>query len=54
MDTGLDFFGAVLGGNVMLGVNSSAMPGVKIGANARVMPNFAVKKDVKEGETVGN
>ena len=54
VDTGLDFFGAVLGGNVMLGVNSSAMPGVKIGANARVMPNFAVKKDVKEGETVGN
>ena len=54
VDTGLGFFGAVLGAGASMGVNASAMPGVKIGAGAAVLPNCVAKKDVKDGEAVGD
>lgn len=52
-DTGLDYFGAVLGAGAFVGVNASVMPGVKLGAGAGVMPNCVAKQDAKEGEIVG-
>ena len=51
-DTGLDFFGTIMGEGASLGVNSSVMPGVKLGAGAAVMPNRVAYADVKEGEKV--
>ncbi|MFA5246707.1 MAG: sugar phosphate nucleotidyltransferase [Candidatus Micrarchaeia archaeon] len=51
-DTGLDFFGTVMAEGAWLGVNSSVMPGVKLGAGAGVMPNKIAYKDVLEGGKV--
>jgi UDP-N-acetylglucosamine diphosphorylase / glucose-1-phosphate thymidylyltransferase / UDP-N-acetylgalactosamine diphosphorylase / glucosamine-1-phosphate N-acetyltransferase / galactosamine-1-phosphate N-acetyltransferase len=51
-DTGLDFFGTIMGEGAWLGVNASVMPGVKLGAGAGVMPNKVAYSDVKDGEKV--
>ena len=51
-DTGLDFFGTIMGQGAWLGVNASVMPGVKLGAGAGVMPNKVAYHDVKDGEKV--
>jgi len=51
-DTGLDFFGTIMGEGAWLGVNASVMPGAKLGAGAGVMPNKVAYHDVKDGEKV--
>jgi len=51
-DTGLDFFGTIMGEGAWLGVNSSTMPGAKLGAGSGVMPNKVAYHDVKDGEKV--
>ncbi|MEK7551126.1 MAG: sugar phosphate nucleotidyltransferase [Patescibacteria group bacterium] len=44
--TGLTSFGSVMGTGVRVGINSSIMPGVKIGSNAHIWPQSLVLKDV--------
>ena len=39
-------FGTIIGSNVKIGVNSSIMPGVKIGKNNVVNPQDIVKRDI--------
>jgi len=51
-DTGRTFMGAVIGDNVDIGVNSSLMPGVQIGSDARIGPGTVVIENVENGETV--
>jgi UDP-N-acetylglucosamine diphosphorylase/glucosamine-1-phosphate N-acetyltransferase len=46
IDTGRRKLGAVLGDNVKTGVKSLFMPGVKVGANSWVGPNFMVEHDL--------
>jgi bifunctional UDP-N-acetylglucosamine pyrophosphorylase/glucosamine-1-phosphate N-acetyltransferase len=52
LDTGREKFGAVMGNGAKLGVNTSLMPGIKIGAGAIVGPNLRINKDVPAGERV--
>ncbi len=46
IDTGRRKFGAVFGDEVKTGINSSFMPGVKIGNNSWIGPKIAVYRDV--------
>lgn len=45
-NTGRRKLGAVLGDNVKTGINALFMPGVKVGVNSWVGPNFTVKRDL--------
>lgn len=42
-----------IGDNVLIGANTTVLPGVKIGDNATVSANSLVNRDVKDGEKVG-
>lgn len=44
--TGLTSFGAVIGSGARIGINSSIMPGVKIGQKAHIWPASLILKDV--------
>lgn len=46
IDTGLKFFGTILGRNIRIGVKSSTMPGIIIGDNAIIGPSTVVSKNV--------
>lgn len=46
VDTGRRKLGVVLGDNVKTGIKASFMPGVKVGANSWVGPNFMVERDL--------
>lgn len=48
VDTGMKFFGTIIGNNVKIGVKSSTMPGVIIGNNAIIGPSTTVLKNVEE------
>jgi bifunctional UDP-N-acetylglucosamine pyrophosphorylase/glucosamine-1-phosphate N-acetyltransferase len=52
IDTGRMKLGLILGARSRLGVNTSTMPGVKIGAGAVIGPNLKVTRDVPDGATV--
>ncbi|AWR97264.1 NTP transferase domain-containing protein [Acidianus sulfidivorans JP7] len=43
-------FGAIIGGHVRTGINVTILPGVKIGAYARIYPGAIVNRDVGKGE----
>jgi len=49
-NTGRKKMGTVVGGHVRTGINVSILPGVKIGAYARVYPGAVVNRDVGKGE----
>jgi UDP-N-acetylglucosamine diphosphorylase/glucosamine-1-phosphate N-acetyltransferase len=46
VDSGRRKLGAILGDNVKTGINALLMPGVKIGADSWVGPNFMVERDL--------
>jgi UDP-N-acetylglucosamine diphosphorylase/glucosamine-1-phosphate N-acetyltransferase len=46
VDSGRRKLGAILGDNVKTGINSVLMPGVKVGNDCLVGPNFMVEKDL--------
>jgi bifunctional UDP-N-acetylglucosamine pyrophosphorylase/glucosamine-1-phosphate N-acetyltransferase len=46
VNTGRRKLGAVLGDNVKTGIKSLFMPGVKVGVNSWVGPNFMVERDL--------
>lgn len=52
IDSGRMKLGLVLGAGSRLGVNTSTMPGVKIGAGAMIGPNLRIARDVPDGARV--
>lgn len=52
LDSGRAKLGAVMGIGSKLGVNTSLMPGVKLGAGAIIGPNLRITRDVPAGERV--
>ncbi len=46
VDTGLDKFGAIMGGNSKTGINASIMPGVRIGPRSFVGSHVCLMKDL--------
>jgi bifunctional UDP-N-acetylglucosamine pyrophosphorylase/glucosamine-1-phosphate N-acetyltransferase len=52
IDSGRMKLGLMLGAQARIGVNSSTMPGVKIGANTMIGPNLKVTRDVPDGARV--
>ncbi len=46
IDTGLDKLGAIIGDNCRTGINSSVMPGIKIGPNSVVGSHTCLAKDL--------
>ncbi|MCL4377934.1 MAG: sugar phosphate nucleotidyltransferase [Actinobacteria bacterium] len=48
IDTGLTKFGAVIGSNTKIGVNSTLLPGIKIGSNTFVAPGYTISTDVDD------
>jgi bifunctional UDP-N-acetylglucosamine pyrophosphorylase/glucosamine-1-phosphate N-acetyltransferase len=46
VDTGRRKLGAVIGDNVKTGINALLMPGVKVGNDSWVGPNFMVERDL--------
>ncbi len=49
-DTNLIKFGVVIGDRAKIGVNTTCLPGVKIGQQAFIGPGEIVKKDVTDSE----
>jgi bifunctional UDP-N-acetylglucosamine pyrophosphorylase/glucosamine-1-phosphate N-acetyltransferase len=52
LDTGRMKLGLMLGAGARIGVNTSTMPGVKIGAGAMIGPGIRITRDVPDGERV--
>ena len=52
IDTEREKLGLILGAGARVGVNTSLMPGVKIGAGALIGPGIRVTRDVPNGERV--
>jgi NDP-sugar pyrophosphorylase family protein len=52
LDTGRMKLGLMLGAETKVGVNTSTMPGVKIGAGCMIGPGLNVTRDVPDGERV--
>ena len=52
IDTGRMKLGAIIGAGVRIGVNTSTMPGVKIGAGALIGPGIRITRDVPDGARV--
>ena len=52
MDTGRNKLGLIAGDHVRVGINTSFMPGVKVGANSFVGAGIMVSEDIPEGSFV--
>lgn len=52
MDTMLDKLGAIVGSNSKTGVNTSIMPGIKIGPNSFVGPHVSLTKDLEPNKMI--
>jgi NDP-sugar pyrophosphorylase family protein len=52
LDTGREKLGLMLGAGAKIGVNTSTMPGVKIGAAALIGPMIKITRDVPDSERV--
>ncbi len=52
LDTGREKLGLMLGAGTKIGVNTSTMPGVKIGAGALIGPGIRITRDVPDGQRV--
>jgi len=52
INTGRVKLGAFIGGHVKTGINSSILPGVKVGAYSIIYPGVVVSKDVEYGSVV--
>ena len=52
VDSGREKLGLVLGAGAKIGVNTSTMPGVKIGPAAVCGPNLTIARDVPDGVRV--
>jgi len=52
VDTGLDKLGAIIGDNSKTGINTSILPGIRIGANSFVGPHVCLTTDVESNKMV--
>ena len=52
MSTGTNKFGLICGENIRVGINSSFMPGVKIGSNTIIGAGLSIGQDIEEGKFV--
>jgi bifunctional UDP-N-acetylglucosamine pyrophosphorylase/glucosamine-1-phosphate N-acetyltransferase len=52
IDTGLTYFGTVVGNNSCFGIQSGTMPGVFIGSDCRVGPGTLVFENIEDGATL--
>lgn len=52
IDTGLDFFGAIIGDNTRLGANSTTLPGSFIGKYTWILPNVQVRGFIESEKRV--
>lgn len=52
IDSGRNKWGIVMGDNVRCGINTSFMPGVKIGANSMIGAGIVVGQDIEKGKFV--
>jgi NDP-sugar pyrophosphorylase family protein len=52
VDTGMDKFGAIIGRNSRTGINSSILPGVRVGPNSVVGPNVCLTRDLESNKMV--
>lgn len=52
ISTGMEKFGCIMGSNSRTGINSSIMPGVKIGNNAIIGPGVLVMKDIDDNKRI--
>ncbi len=48
MDSGTPKLGLITGDNIRVGVNTSFMPGVKIGSNSLIGPGLVINQDIEE------
>lgn len=48
IDTGLKFFGAIIGSNADIGIRASTMPGVIIGRNVTIGPSTVVMENIED------
>jgi UDP-N-acetylglucosamine diphosphorylase/glucosamine-1-phosphate N-acetyltransferase len=52
ISTGMEKFGCIIGENCKIGINTSIMPGMKIGPNAIVGAHLMISKDVGPGKFI--
>jgi bifunctional UDP-N-acetylglucosamine pyrophosphorylase/glucosamine-1-phosphate N-acetyltransferase len=52
VDSGRDKLGAIIGDNCRTGINSSTLPGVKIGPNSIVGPGVVLGEDLEAGKII--
>ncbi len=52
VDTGLKKLGVIMGDNVQTGINSTFMPGVKIGFNSQIGSNVQVSRDITNNSQI--
>jgi bifunctional UDP-N-acetylglucosamine pyrophosphorylase/glucosamine-1-phosphate N-acetyltransferase len=52
VDTGHDKLGVFTGSNCRIGINTSIMPGIRIGANSMIGPHLNIEQDVDSGKKV--
>ena len=48
----MDKFGAIIGQNSRTGINSSILPGVRVGPNSVVGPNVCLTRDLESNKMV--
>jgi bifunctional UDP-N-acetylglucosamine pyrophosphorylase/glucosamine-1-phosphate N-acetyltransferase len=52
IDSGMNKFGLITGNNVRCGINTSFMPGIKIGNNTFVGAGIVVAQDIEDNKFV--
>ena len=52
IDTGLNKFGLVTGNHVRCGINTSFMPGVKVGSNCFIGAGIVISEDIEDNKYV--
>jgi acetyltransferase-like isoleucine patch superfamily enzyme len=48
----IEKFGAIIGDNVVIGVNASVMPGKRIGESSTIAPGCVINQDIPPGSDV--
>lgn len=52
VSSGMNKLGLFTGNNIRVGINTSFMPGIKVGSNSLIGPGILVKQDIEEGSYV--
>jgi UDP-N-acetylglucosamine diphosphorylase / glucose-1-phosphate thymidylyltransferase / UDP-N-acetylgalactosamine diphosphorylase / glucosamine-1-phosphate N-acetyltransferase / galactosamine-1-phosphate N-acetyltransferase len=52
MDTGRNKLGAIIGNGCRIGINSSLMPGIRVGANSFIGAHVCLNRDLEANKLV--